>query len=108
MQKLRVLAGVVVIGLATGCAPQAIEYTPPPIEVPPSIFELSESLVIGKTTRSEAIALLGSYNSEAVLADGTTLLQWMTIRGRSGETVGVTFDRDGVMKALASRSRNTF
>lgn len=108
MLKLRVMSGVVAIGLAAGCAPQAMEYTPPPIVAPPSIFELSESLVIGKTTRADAIALLGRYNGETVLVDGTTLLQWMTVHGRSGETVGVIFGQDGVMKTLVSRSRNTF
>ena len=84
----------VLLALAA-CAPAA-----PPTPVPtansadPHRFN---ELTPGISTTADAIRTLGNPNSYAAMAQGQTLLQWMSFHGAHGIHLAILFSADGRM-----------
>jgi hypothetical protein len=93
-------AAVILLVALTGCASFGEKFDP----------ALVDQLDPGVSTVQDAVALLGPYNGQSVMPDGTRIYTWMysstnTLTGKSeARSVGLSFRPDG---KLYTKSENT-
>lgn len=97
-ERRKFLGAVVALVMTAGCATKGTQFD----------WAEVDKLVAGKSTRAEAVALIGKPYAESFYADGSSLVQWIFIRASAFQSssghVAILFDKDGVMKRITDRS----